>query len=82
MYHFRTTTSFNLPAKICCGQLVSVKVVDQVADRVFYIGGKGATGTPVNLDYEWTETSGWTRFSTLPTMTSYTDLVTMVYNTQ
>jgi len=53
-----------------------------VADRVFYLGGSGDTGTPVNLVYEWNESTGWDMFSTLPTMPSYRNLIAMVYNTK
>lgn len=69
-----------MPSKLCCGQLVAVDVPDQVADRVFYLGGKGAVGTLTNLAYEWSESNGWTKFGTLPSLASYSDLIAMVYN--
>ena len=53
-----------------------------MADRVFFLGGSGALGTPTNLVYEWNESDGWTKFGTLPTLGSYENLVAMVYNTK
>ena len=78
----RSTTNFALPEKLCCGRLVTVEAPGQMADRVFFLGGSGALGTPTNLVYEWNESDGWTKFGTLPTLGSYENLVAMVYNTK
>ena len=83
-YNFfnRSSTNYTLPAKLCCGRLIAVPTPGQVADRVFFLGGYGAQGTPTNLAYEWNESGGWTKFGTLPTLTSYKNIVAMLYNTK
>ena len=80
IHYCRTTTKLNLPEKLCCGRLINVPVPGQVADRVFFLGGAGAVGTPTDLVYEWEERYGWTKFGNLPWMASYERLVALVYN--
>ena len=76
----RTDTKFNLPDHLCCGRLISLRTQGSYLDRVFFLGGANIAASS-NVVYEWTESQGWAQFGALPALSSYTNLIAIVYNT-
>jgi hypothetical protein len=69
----RTNTGKKLPIPLCCASMTVA------GNRLFLIGGKTSAGA-LKLIYEWNEILGWTMFTPITGLNTFTNLIAVPYN--
>jgi hypothetical protein len=73
LINIRSNSGKKLPTPLCCASMTVA------GNRLFLIGGMTSAGAS-KLIYEWDEIQGWTIFTQITGLNTFTNVIAVPYN--